>query len=134
MSSANEAGDARIRAQFWQSVEQRAMGLPRCNGCQRFFFYPRAVCPYCWSDAVALEPVSGSGRIWSYTIVRFAHGSASPWHQRLPYALALVELDEGVRIMANILECAAESVYSGLRVQLMYAHLDGRTLYAFKPA
>jgi uncharacterized OB-fold protein len=126
--------DDEIRAQFWRTVENRAMALPYCRGCSKYFFFPRPFCPACWSDQIELRPASGRGKVWSYSVVRFAHGAASPWHQRLPYALALVDLEEGVRIMANVLECPVEQVRSGMPVQLTYADLDGRTLYAFKPA
>ena len=126
--------DDEVRAQFWRSVENRAMALPWCRGCSTYFFYPRPFCPNCWSEQVELRPVSGRGTVWSYTVVRFAHGAANPWQQRLPYALALVDLEERVRIMANVLDCPVEQVRSRMPVRLAYADLDGRTLYAFKPA
>ena len=75
---------------FWQSVDARAMALPLCGDCGRFHFYPRAVCPECWSDDLAWRPVGGKGTVWSYTIVRFAHGAHEGWKTRTPYVVALI--------------------------------------------
>lgn len=123
--------DAEAKERFWQSVNERALELPYCTACKTFFFYPRPFCPACWSDAVEFRRAKGTGTIWTYTIVRFAHGSPSIWHERVPYALALVTLDEGVRIMGNVIDCDVETVRSGMPVRLTYHEVGGKTLPAF---
>lgn len=123
--------DTEVKERFWQSVRERAMQLPFCNACRRCFFYPRPFCPVCWSEDVAFRPAGGRGTIWSFTVVRFAHGSPSPWHAKIPYAIALVELDEGVRMMANIIDCDVDRVRSGMPVRLTYVEIEDRILPAF---
>ena len=118
---------------FWRSVDRRAMALPRCGACGRFHFYPRPVCPECWSDDLDWRPVCGRGTVWSYTIVRFAHGAHVGWKTRVPYAVALIELEEGVRMMGNVVDCAVESVRTGMAVQLAYREYEDGLIPAFVP-
>jgi uncharacterized OB-fold protein len=76
------------------------MQLQRCARCERFVFYPRAMCPTCGSRDLAWQAVSGRGRLHSFCI---PHRHPSPAFQSdLPYVVALVELDEGVRLMTNL--------------------------------
>ena len=119
---------------FWRSVDRRAMALPRCGACGRFHFYPRPVCPECWSDKLDWRPVRGRGTVWSYTIVRFAHGAHEGWKTRVPYAVALIELEEGVRMMGNVVDCAVESVHTGMAVRLAYREYEDGLIPAFVPA
>ena len=79
---------------FWQSVDRRAMELPYCGPCQRFFFYPRPFCPTCWSTDIDHRPVSGRGTVWSHTVVHFPHGANEGWKTRVPYVVALITLEE----------------------------------------
>jgi uncharacterized OB-fold protein len=123
--------DTEAKARFWEFVQERAMQLPYCNGCERFFYYPRAFCPHCWSADVAFRPAAGDGTIWSYTVVRFAHGEPSAWHAKLPYAIGLIDLVEGVRMMANIVDCDVDTIRSGMPVTLTYVESDGRLIPAF---
>jgi uncharacterized OB-fold protein len=126
--------ETEAQATFWKSVDDRAMQLPYCTACKTYYFYPRPFCPNCWSDAVEFRPAKGTGKIWTFTVVRFAHGIASPWHERLPYVLALIDLDEGARMMGNVVDCDVEAVRSGMPVKLTYIEMGGRTLPAFVPA
>ena len=119
---------------FWQSVDRRAMELPYCGACERYHFYPRPVCPECWSDDLDWRAVSGRGTVWSYTVVRFAHGAHEGWKMRVPYAVALIELEEGVRMMANVVDCPVESVRSGMRVELNYREYEDGLIPVFVPA
>jgi uncharacterized OB-fold protein len=125
------ASDTEAKELFWRSVDERSMQLPYCLSCNAFFFYPRPFCPVCWSDQVEFRPASGKGTIWTFTVVRFAHGIPSPWHDRLPFVVAIVTLSEGVRMMGNVIDCDVDQVRSGMPVQLAYAEVGGRTLPCF---
>jgi uncharacterized OB-fold protein len=118
---------------FWSAVEGHSLELPYCTACARYFFYPRAICPHCWSSQVERRPVSGRGAVWSHVIVRFPVGGHAGWKERLPYVVALVELEEGVRIMSNVVGCAPEDVRAGMPVEVTFQPLDGRILHAFAP-
>ena len=125
------ASDTEAKELFWTSVREHAMKLPYCLSCRAFFYYPRQVCPACWSPEIEYRPVRGTGVVWTYSVVRSAHGNPTVWHDRIPYAVALVDLDEGVRIMANVVDCSVDAVRSGLAVQLTYIDVEGTTLPAF---
>jgi uncharacterized OB-fold protein len=128
-----DAAAERPETRFWNSVARRQMELPFCLKCQQFFFYPRPFCPTCWSSEYEVRPVSGKGKVWSYTIVRFPLGANAGWKTRLPYVVALIDLDEGVRIMSNVVGCPPEEVKCGLSVGLRYEEMDGRVLPLFAP-
>ena len=119
---------------FWRSVDRRAMELPWCGACGRFHFYPRPVCPACWSADLDWRPVGGKGTVWSYTVVRFAHGAHEGWKTRVPYVVALVDLEEGVRMMGNVVDCPVGSVRSGMAVELDYREYEDGLIPVFVPA
>ena len=121
-------------APFWRSVDGRAMQLPYCGSCRRFHFYPRPVCPECWSDGLDWRPVCGRGAVWSYTVVRFAHGAHEGWKTRVPYVVALIELEEGVRMMGNVVDCPPDAVRSGMAVELAYREYEDGLIPVFVPA
>lgn len=122
-----------ISAPFWRSVEEGEMKLPYCPGCERFFFYPRPFCPNCWSEDVEWRPVSGEGTVWSFSVVHFPFFRGE-WKERLPYVVALIELEEGVRMLSNVVECPVEEVRVGLPVKVLYGRLGDQTMPLFRPA
>ena len=118
---------------FWQSVDRGALELPYCGLCKSFFFYPRPFCPTCWSSEISFCPVAGKGTVWSYTAVHFPHGANEGWKTRVPYVVALIALEEGVRMMSNVVDCPVESVHTGMAVEVVYREFDGQTLPVFAP-
>ncbi|MBI2727173.1 MAG: OB-fold domain-containing protein [Polaromonas sp.] len=127
----DERSDTRLTEEFRRSIVDGQMALPFCMKCLRFSFYPRPFCPHCWSSSIEMKPVSGEGVVWSYTIVHFAHGGTSGWHARLPYVVALIELAENVRMMANIVDCDLELLQVGVAVEVDYRQFDGVSLPVF---
>ena len=122
---------------YWDSLREGAMRLQRCAACERFVFYPRALCPHCGGRELSWQPVSGRGRLHSFCI---PHRHPSPAFQPdLPYVVALVELDEGVRLMTRLvgvepdpgklmglIDRAVEVVYEAVSEEI--------TLPMFRPA
>ena len=79
--------------------------MQRCTACAGWIFYPREQCPVCFSQKLEWAPVSGRGRVYTFTIV---HQPAHPaFLAETPYTYAIVQLDEGVRVPTNIVECGA---------------------------
>jgi uncharacterized protein len=116
---------------FWDAAKEHRLQLQRCGGCQAFIYYPRDRCPHCLSGELAWQPVSGRGKIYSYTTVRRA--STRSFADR-PYVLAIVELDEGVRMTTNI-EAPPERIKIGMPVTVFFDDVTPeRTLVKFKPA
>jgi uncharacterized protein len=116
---------------FWEAAKQHRLQLQQCGGCKAFIYYPRDRCPHCLSDQLEWRPVSGKGKVYSYTTVRRA--STRSFADK-PYVLAIVELDEGVRMTTNI-EAPPESVKIGMPVTVFFDDVTPeRTLVKFKPA
>ncbi|MBI2935551.1 MAG: Zn-ribbon domain-containing OB-fold protein [Chloroflexi bacterium] len=84
---------------YWDGCKRHELLLPRCLDCGRFHFYPRALCPHCWSRNLEWVKATGRGKLYSYVI---NHRPAPGFEQDAPYVIAVVELDEGVRLMSNI--------------------------------
>src|SRR5436309_10047123 len=91
---------------FWDSVRAHAMQLQRCAACGRFVFFPRALCPYCFSDRLEWTPVSGRGVVHAFAIP-YRH-PVPAFQPDLPYVVAIVELAEGARMMTNLVDVAPD--------------------------
>ncbi|WP_189425644.1 Zn-ribbon domain-containing OB-fold protein [Devosia pacifica] len=86
---------------FWDAAAEGRLILQRCLACERAVFYPRAICPHCWSDALAWQEASGSGRLRTWSIIeRSAHPA---WQAVAPYAIGIVALEEGPTMLSHIL-------------------------------
>jgi uncharacterized OB-fold protein len=120
-------------AEFWRRVGAHAMALQRCADCGTVRFYPRALCPQCLSERADWMPVSGRGTIYSFTI---CHRPASEaFAAATPYIVALVDLDEGVRLLSNLIDCAPAQARVGMPVTLAYEDVAKEfALYKFRPA
>ena len=100
---------------WWAAAEQGTLLLQRCRACGKYQHYLRSLCTGCWSDALDWATAAGGGAIWTYTV---AHVPGHPaWTPEVPYVIALVELDEGPRLLTNILADPQE-VSVGQRVRL----------------
>ena len=85
---------------FWDACRQGRFLVRHCNACGRDYFYPRPFCPTCWSDDVDWKQASGRGTLYTYSVVHV--NDLPPFSERVPYVAAIVELDEGPRVMTNI--------------------------------
>jgi len=117
---------------FWEGTKKHELRIQRCQDCNRFYFYPRSHCPHCLSDNVAWEKVSGRGKLYSFTV---AHRPGGPAFQAdVPYNIAIVELDEGVRMMSNIVECNNEDLKVDMPVEAVFDDVTPEiTLLRFRP-
>ncbi|MBI2207241.1 MAG: Zn-ribbon domain-containing OB-fold protein [Candidatus Rokubacteria bacterium] len=87
-------------APYWDGARDGKLLLQRCLACRAVRFYPRRTCPACWSPDVEWIEASGRGRIASFTVI---HRPPAPaFAGRVPYVVALIDLDEGPRMMANV--------------------------------
>lgn len=120
---------------FWDSLDRGAMEVQRCDDCSSFVFYPRNLCPACGSRNLRWKPVSGRGSIYSLTIVHRAPGPA--FKGETPYVVALIELEEGCRMMSTVTGVQADPdlVTIGMAVEVVYDKVTGDvTLPRFRPA
>ena len=103
---------------YWNAARESRLVIRQCKACGELHFMPRHLCPTCWSDQLEWVDAKGTGSIHSLTIVRRASDPA--FATRVPYVVALIELDEGPRMMANILGEDALSAAIGDRVQVIF--------------
>lgn len=120
--------------EFWDSVKRHQMALQQCQACNDFYFYPRPFCPKCHSRDVQWVPVSGRGRLETYVI---NHRPAPGFEGDAPYVIAIVTLDEGPRLMTNLIdvEPTPEALPADLPLEVVYDDVtDEITLTKFRPA
>ncbi len=117
---------------FWDALKEEKVRLQRCGDCEAWVYYPRRRCPSCLSAALEWRQVSGRGRIYSWTIGRQATHPA--FGADVPQLLAMVELDEGVRLTTTIVNAEPTDLVVGRLVEPVFEHgEDGMTLLQFQP-
>jgi uncharacterized OB-fold protein len=120
-------------APFWDATRARQLVLPWCRTCERPYWFPRAVCPRCLGTEIDWRPASGRATVYAVS-VQHRPGMGRDAGDG-PYAVALVDLAEGVRMMTNVLGCDPETVAVGQPVQVSWHALaDGRHLPMFEPS
>jgi uncharacterized protein len=101
---------------FWEAARAGRLLIGTCTACGKPHYYPRALCPFCGSEATQWIPASGRGAVYSYSVMR---------RLPVPYALAYVTLDEGVTMMTNIVDCDLDTIRIGHRVRLVFKPTEG---------
>ena len=116
---------------FWDGCKENELRLQRCTHCDAFYFPPRPFCPTCLSDDVEWQTVSGRGVLHSYVI---NHRPAMGWAE--PYAIALVALDEGPRMMTNIvgIENTPENLVLDMPLEVTFEVRGDVQVPVFQPA
>jgi uncharacterized protein len=118
---------------FWDATAAGELRLQRCLPCDSFFFPPRLFCPECLSDEVAWEAVSGKGTLHTYLIT---HRPAPGFQDQGPYAIAVVQLDEGPRMMANIvgIENTPENLVLDMPLEVTFETRGDMQLPVWQPS
>jgi uncharacterized protein len=117
---------------FWDGLARHELLVQRCGSCGRYWFPPANVCQHCWSDRYTWQQVSGRGRVHSFTVFRRAY--ATELADQLPYVVAVVELEEGPRLITNVVGVEPDDVRVDLPVEVVFDDLtDDVTLHAFHP-
>jgi uncharacterized protein len=116
---------------FWEGAKQGKLLIQFCNDCNSFIFYPRKFCPECWSGNLDWKETSGKAKIYTYST---AYSMVEPkFMDELPYTIAYVDLDEGVRMMTRIVECKPEEITFDLEVEVVFHEQNGFFLPFFRP-
>ncbi len=121
---------------FWREIPNRynLVGA-RCGNCNKVLFPPRYICPYCRRMG-KLEPyrLKRRGKVLSYTVV---HIAANGFEDQAPYLLAIIELEDGPRLTAQITDCNPDEIKIGDEVEMVFRRMgeesqDGVIYYGFK--
>ncbi len=116
---------------FWEGTRNGQLLIQRCDSCGDPYFPPRPFCPACGGQNVTVEETSGRGTLYSYLINHTGHPGIAG-----PYSIAVVQLDIGVRMMSNIVNCdqTPESLVLDMPVEVVYESFsDEITLPFFQP-
>ena len=118
---------------FWQGCRDGVLLLQRCRDCGHLQYYPRAVCTGCLSSNLDWRRASGRGRIHSFTTV---HRALSPaFEDDLPYVVAVIELEEGPRMVSRLRNCDTTRVSIDLPVEVAFERVNAEcVLPVFRPA
>jgi hypothetical protein len=118
---------------WWEALARHELYVQRCRGCGTVRFYPRALCPACLSERTEWLRASGRGTVWTFTVT---HQNQAPgFREEVPYVLALVELEEGIRLLTNVVGCAPDAVRIGMPVTVVFEDVTPEvTLPKFRPA
>ena len=118
---------------YWNGAKASELLLQCCDDCAHIYFPPRPFCPTCGSRKVSIKKASGKGTLYSYVInYRPAAPGFTP-----PYAIAVVALEEGPRMMSNIIDCpqTPEALVLDMALEVAFQKMDDAiTLPVFKPA
>ena len=105
-------------APYWEAAREGRLTYKECRSCGQAFFYPRARCPRCWSTDTEWRDASGDGTVHTFTVVH--QNDLPPFKDRVPYVVALIDLEEGVRMTSNVEGCPPEEVKCGMPVRVAF--------------
>jgi uncharacterized OB-fold protein len=117
---------------FWDACREGELRYQACGACGAAQFYPRALCARCGGTDLAWRRSRGEGTVHAVTVVHRAPSEA--FKADVPYAVVLVDLDEGFRMMANVVDVAPERVAIGDRVRVVFERRGDVALPQFAPA
>lgn len=118
---------------YWDSAKAHALRMQQCGGCGRFRYPIARFCPNCLSDAFEWQPVSGKATVYSFIIVYQRYDPS--FADEMPYNVAVVQLDEGPRLVTNLRGIKNEQIRAGMAVTIDYDDVtDEITLPKFRPA
>jgi uncharacterized protein len=105
-------------AEFWRGCQHGELRIQCCDDCGRYQFPPHSLCRHCSSTKIEWTTASGRGKVLSWTIV---HWSPNPAYAAdAPYSLALIQLDEGPRMLSNIIGCPPHPIQIGMQVKVEF--------------
>lgn len=120
-----------LNRDYFEGCALGELRLRRCLRCDARFRFAHSWCPRCWSADLGWDRAGGQGRVSHFSIVHQAPYEA--FEDDAPYVIALVDLDEGVRMMTNIIGCDPRQVYVGMDVQVHFEPRGAVTLPMFRP-
>ena len=117
---------------YWDGLRQNKLMIPHCQECGRHWFPPSLLCPSCNSATWSWKQASGRGRIFSYVVYHRVYHTA--FADDVPYAVAVIELEEGPRMYSNVVGIPPDKLACDMRVEVVYEPItDTVTLPKFRP-
>jgi len=118
---------------YWEGAGRHELVLQRCRRCGTVQHRPRALCVTCLGGEIEHFVASGRGTVWTFTVTE--QNQVPPFRDATPYVLAYVELEEGPRLLTNVVGCPPDAVRIGMPVLAEFrADADGLAVPVFRPA
>jgi hypothetical protein len=118
---------------FWRGCLQNKFLIQHCEQCAKPRYPASSVCPHCQEKKFTWKESSGKGLIYSWIVVRHPV-PRDVYENDVPYVVALIDLEEGVRIASNVVGCDPDDVYAAMPLQVIFKQVtDGVTLPIFEP-
>ena len=118
---------------FWEAARHHQLAVQRCRGCGAHRFPARDICSRCLSREADWVPVSGRGTVFSWAVMHqiYHPGFAAD----VPYAVVVIELEEGARLVSNLVDCPLDAIAAGMPVEVVFEDVTPDvTLPKFRPA
>jgi uncharacterized protein len=118
-------------AVFWDAAARHRLAAQRCRGCGALRHPPRPMCPHCRSLEFEASELSGQGTLYSYAVLHHPKHPAFDY----PVLAALVDLDEGIRLVSNLVDVEPAGIRIGMRLEVTFVPTAGdRSVPVFRPA
>ena len=118
---------------WWEALKRHELYIQKCRDCGFTRYYARALCTNCLSSKTEWVRCSGRGKIYTFTVTN--QNQAPGFRESLPYVMAYVDLDEGLKMLTNIVDCPPDQVKIGMPVEVVYEDVTPEvTLAKFRPA
>lgn len=111
---------------FWDAARRGKLLVKRCTACGEAHYFPRSNCPFCFSDKTVWEESSGTGTIYSFSLMRKSPSG--------PYAIGYVTLSEGPSLLTNFVDCDLATLKIGAKVNVIFKPTDGAPIPLFTPS
>lgn len=120
--------------EFWAATRDKKLTFQQCKNCNTIVFYPRRQCTGCTDSALEWKTASGKGTVYTYSVVRQSYHPF--FRHRIPYAVAWIDLDEGPRILSNVVgvDDPLTDVKIGMKVEVEWEEHEALNIPLFKPA
>ena len=116
---------------YWEAARRGELLIQKCDDCGEYQWYPRSICANCFTGKIQWVKATGKGAVWTFTVTR---QNRTPGFDSGPYVLALVELEEGVKMFSNIIDCDPFEVKIGMLVEVTFQRASDKvSVPFFKP-
>ena len=103
---------------FWDAAQEGRYVLPRCTACGKGHWPPAPMCPFCFAAEIAWGDAPRTGTVYSWVVA--THPVAEVLVDQVPYAIALIDLEPGVRVVGNVVGCDPAEIWAGLAVEVFF--------------
>jgi uncharacterized OB-fold protein len=123
----------RLSQPFWDGAKRHELLLQKCSACGHVWFPPSLHCSKCLSTEYTWSKASGRGKVWSWIVMWQRYFSA--FDAEIPYNVAYVELNEGPKLMTNVVGCDNDAIYCDMPVEVVFEDVTAEiSLPKFRPA